>query len=121
MKKKKAITKKDYELFIKSKLKTSTKWALKGLITIYRNQTPDERTGQMTKFHNALGFTAYDAPILSSIAESYINTNAISADQLRTVKNIIPKYWEQILHASDLTKLHGYMADEFSEQTELSL
>jgi hypothetical protein len=61
-------TKKSRLEYIRNALMTSDRWMLKGLITIFNNQTEDEQSDLVTKVNNGIGFTGIDAEILSSFA-----------------------------------------------------
>lgn len=69
-------TKKAKVEFIKSQLETNPRWLLKGLITIFDLQTEDEKASTDTHEHNSVGFTAFDAELMSNLAKKAISKGA---------------------------------------------
>ena len=65
------------------------------LIIVYRNQTGDERGKGLTKNKNGKGFNKHDAPILTTIAENYLEYGFVFQDDLATVSHLIQKYHAQ--------------------------
>lgn len=65
------------------------------LLVVYRNQNPDERDTKMTKRLNRKGFNKNDAPVLTELAEKYLDNGNLSKDELATVHRLITKYWRQ--------------------------
>ena len=76
-------------------------WAIKGLLRIYDNQTADEQSLQMTRHWNKIGFTAFDAEFLSSLAEQYRQFKALSPKQMKELKRRLPSYWKQLSKMSN--------------------
>jgi len=99
------ITKKAKQEYIREKLSTDPKWALRALIVIYNNQTTDEQEIELTCHSNNIGFTGADATFLTSVAKQYMNKGYLSERQMYHVFRKIPKYCRQILNESDDTKL----------------
>ena len=90
-------TKKIWEVsFIRNKVASDNRWALRGLLAIYKFQTEAEKSIQDTVENNGVGFNGADSKILSSIAEFYLNNNVITNKQLDIVKKRIPKYANQL-------------------------
>ena len=54
---------------IRTKLATSPKWALRALTVVYQGQTQGEQVRSTTVELNGMGFTAFDAEILTSFAQ----------------------------------------------------
>ena len=65
------------------------------LLVVYRNQNPDERDTKMTKRLNRKGFNKNDAPVLTELAEKYLDEGYLSESELETVHRLITKYWRQ--------------------------
>lgn len=76
-------TKKDRIAFIKEKLTTNDMWILKGLITIFDNQTADEQRQKTVKMDNGIGFTPADANFMCSIARGLIDRGIREAFELK--------------------------------------
>lgn len=65
------------------------------LMTVYRNQTGNEKSNGETRKKNGIGFNKNDAPILTAIAENYIECGFIFHDDFSVVRRLIPKYHAQ--------------------------
>lgn len=72
-------------------------WALRGLVRIYERQTDIEKASQLTCVNNKVGFTGFDAEILSSIAEQYKSRGTVSPGQMVVLHKRMPKYAGQLL------------------------
>jgi hypothetical protein len=101
------ITKKATKEFVKEQLKTNKVWTLKGLTTIYANQTTDEQAYGGTSKLNDIGFSGVDGDILSSFATQYQTKGYLSPKQMVILTKKMPKYWKQIIAVSDVEKLKG--------------
>lgn len=100
-----AYSKKSLLQFLRYKLSTDDRWALKALQRIYQGQTYEELNEESTKELNNLGFTGFDAPILTSIYKSYLeHHNRLTPRQLQTVKNMMKKYAGQIYRSNYFDK-----------------
>ena len=99
------IKKDQIKKFLKYKLLTSDKWALKALVLIYSYQTLQEQNTESTSVNNNVGFNGVHAKILSSFAKQYLERNWLSPKQMLILKKHICKYWHQIQEASDEHKL----------------
>lgn len=96
-----AFTKKDLLSFLKYKLGNDDKWALRALQRIYDGQTQEELNEESTKELNGLGFTGFDAPILTSIYKSYLeHGKRLTPKQMNVVKKMMVKYAGQIYRSS---------------------
>jgi hypothetical protein len=108
----------------KAKLATDPKWAVQGLLRIFRNQTADEQAMASTVEDNGVGFTGCDAHILTSFANQVKRKQAecaakgwqikwewaLSRKQMALLHKRMPKYAAQLLSCSDQTK-----ADKLAE------
>ena len=65
------------------------------LLVVYRNQTGDEKGESSTIMKNGKGFNKHDAPILTAIAENYLEYGFVFQDDLGTVSYLIQKYHAQ--------------------------
>lgn len=65
------------------------------LLTVYRNQSGDEKQEMTAKRRNGIGFNRSDAPILTSLAEKYLEEGFLTLSELETVRRLIAKYWKQ--------------------------
>lgn len=65
------------------------------LLIVYRNQTGNEKCEGATHKRNGIGFNKHDAPILTAIAENYLECGFVFQDDLAIVSRLIPKYHVQ--------------------------
>lgn len=101
------ITKKELTEFVKMKLKTDDKWALRALVSIYNLQTEDEKQEGYTSNLNFVGFSGAHSAIMSSMAVQYLMRGRLSEKQMNVVKKIISKYHRQIIDISNKEKLEN--------------
>lgn len=92
-----SLTKKSERIAaIGSELAGNPKWAVRGLLRIYENQTEDEKHVQETKHNNGIGFTGADARLLTSFAEQVLAGRTMSPKQMGILFNRMPKYAKQL-------------------------
>ena len=65
------------------------------LVIVYRNQTCNEKSNGLTEKRNGIGFNKNDAPILTAIAENYLECGFVFSDDFAIVARLIPKYHGQ--------------------------
>ena len=65
------------------------------LLVVYHNQNSDEKHSRMTKRVNGIGFNKQDAPILTELAEEYLEKGFLTESELETVHRLIAKYHRQ--------------------------
>ena len=65
------------------------------LLIVYRNQNPDEKIEMATKRVNGVGFNKKDAPVLTELAEEYLDQGYLTEGELTTVRRLIAKYRRQ--------------------------
>lgn len=95
------VSKEQLKRFLKKKLSEDDRWALRALSVVYSNQTSDEAVSGDTHYYNDVGFTKFDCAFLTSLAEQYRENGKLSRKQLQYLKKVIPKYWNQVLNASE--------------------
>jgi hypothetical protein len=78
-------------------LATNDKAVCKALVHLFNRQTDSEQAIENTKYRNDVGFTAADAPRLTSIAKFYLSRKFLSPKQVALVRKRILKYWKQLL------------------------
>ena len=83
--------------YIKQKMSTSDKWLLRGLLAIYDYQTEQEKCVDSTLNNNGVGFSAFDAEFLSSVAKR----GFISPRQLPYVRKSMIKYAGQLVRVAE--------------------
>jgi len=112
MGKRKLFTIKDLEILIKKHLMTKTSWALKALDRIYALQETVEKESKQSIFDNSVGFTRFDAPILTKLAHRHRYGRVLSDNEIRFIQNVIPKYWKQILGITGREKMELYFKEK---------
>lgn len=93
-------TKKEVVSFVKSKLVSDDKWALRALTIVFDNQTLAEQDSGVTIERNGRGFTGPDAEFLTSLAGQAKRIGQLSAKQMGFLHRLIPKYHAQVIEAS---------------------
>ena len=81
---------------LKSLLGNNERWAVRGLLAIYKYQTEEEKDIQATTEHNGVGFTGADGDILSSFAEQVQKGRTMSPKQMALIFKKMPKYAVQL-------------------------
>ena len=81
---------------IKSNLLNSRKWLGRALLALYARQTDDEQDADSTKWHNSVGFSGFDAEILSSLARQYNERGTLSQKQWAICEKRLLKYAGQL-------------------------
>ncbi len=92
--------KKDRVAHIKAKVAVDAKWAIRGLLRIYADQTADEQAVGDTCVHNGVGFSGIDGVILSSFASQIESGRNMSEKQMNLIFKKMPKYAMQLEKAS---------------------
>jgi hypothetical protein len=95
---------------IREKLVSNDKWLVRGILAVYARQTADEKSAQMTKHHNGVGFNGRDAVILSSFAKQILSWQAtenprynqpLSPKQFALARRAMPKYAGQLARIAE--------------------
>lgn len=92
-------TQADWRKYIQSNLLDNDRWCLRGLEYVYSLQTRNERMTEKTYVNNCVGFTQFDAEILSSFARQYETRGRLTSKQMTILRRRILKYWRQIMTA----------------------
>ena len=83
-------------------LDNNDKAVARAILALYKRQTTSEQSVGYTKEHNSVGFTAFDAPFLSSLAESLPKYhNNLTVRQLAKARPMMKKYWKQLLDIAE--------------------
>lgn len=102
---KQTLKKKEIESFIRNKIATNDKWAIRTLIVVYSHQTQHEKVAEQTQENNSVGFTGWDSKLMTLFAKQYLQRNFLSSKQLLITKKTMKKYWKQVYDNSDKLKL----------------
>ena len=81
----------------KDLLASNKKAALQALLTLNRLQTDSEKSLGVALKANGVGFSGYDAPILSSMALQLAARGSLSPKQMGVIHRLIPRYATQLL------------------------
>jgi SWI/SNF-related matrix-associated actin-dependent regulator 1 of chromatin subfamily A len=71
-------------------------YVIGALITIYNGQKMDEINRHTATYQNNIRFNKFDAGILTSIAQQYLNKGFLTIKQINLVRNKIKKYSQQL-------------------------
>ena len=96
-------TQKDKIAFLKDKLATNDKWAVRGMLRIYDLQTAEEQSIGNTVENNGVGFNGVDSTILTSMSQQYIRKHVLSVRQMNIIHKIMTKYAKQLMNIADGT------------------
>ncbi len=66
------------------------------LLALYARQTIDEQQSKGTSYQNAIGFNAFDAPILSNVVSFYKDRGYLTTKQINMVRLKMKKYAGQL-------------------------
>lgn len=86
---------------IQELLKASDKAVYKGLLTIYSFQTHAEQDAEMTKEHNGVGFSGYDANFMTSLAKSLIRFKKLTPKQMKYARKKMMRYAGQLARVAN--------------------
>jgi hypothetical protein len=92
-----SMNKKDALSALQAKLATDVRWAQRGLLAIFRNQTADEQVGADVRHDNAMGFRCMDSYILTSFALQLQQRGSLSPKQMAIVFKKMPIYARQLM------------------------
>lgn len=82
---------------IQDLLMESDRAVLRAVTAIYSLQTESEKLSHMTSVDNKVGFSAFDADILSSFAEQIKYRGGLSVKQMAIARNKMKRYWRQLV------------------------
>lgn len=86
---------------IKNLLNTNDRAVTRGILVIYSRQTADEKQSEDTRHHNGVGFSAFDAKILSSFAIQLVQGRNLSVRQMEVARKLMPKYSRQLAEVAN--------------------
>jgi hypothetical protein len=82
---------------LQAKLRSDVRWAQRGLLAIYKNQTADEQRAANVTHDNGMGFRCMDSIILTSFANQLQQRGSLSPKQMSVVHKLMPKYARQLM------------------------
>ena len=77
-------------------IETNNAWLVRALLAIYNRQTEDEKSSELTKHENGVGFNGVDSPYLSRIAQFYLQRGFLTKPQIEAVRQKMKKYAGQL-------------------------
>lgn len=89
-------TKKARIELLREKLSKDSQWAIKGLMAVYAKQTADEQSSLQTSRSNGIGFSGFDAELLSSFAQRIKAGKSLTDKQMAIVFKRMPRYAAQL-------------------------
>ena len=100
--------KKDKIAFIRERVGTDQRWAIKGLLRIFEYQTANEQATESTNEENGVGFTGVDAEILSSFAKQINKGRNMSPKQMAIIYKKMPKYAKQLMNIAEEKRMEAW-------------
>lgn len=80
---------------------TNDEFATRCLLRLYERQTKEEQQVGDTRLFNAKGFTAWDAQLLSSLAEQRQKGGRLTEKQFVLLRAKLQKYLKQLLEVAN--------------------
>lgn len=71
--------------------------AIRALLAVYAKQTDAEKNLDHTSEENSMGFSKFDAEILTSFAKQYNRSGYLTEKQMAICRNRMKRYWKQLL------------------------
>jgi hypothetical protein len=81
---------------IRNLLLRNSNAVLKGVVALYKLQTADEKAYKHTNESNGVGFSAYDAPYMTKIAERVISKRGLTKMEVANLRVKLLKYSNQL-------------------------
>jgi hypothetical protein len=85
----------------KAALATDAAWAHRAIVVLFQQQTASEQASDVTSVENGVGFTGFDAEILSSFAKQIERGRTLSSKQLAIAHRKLPKYAAQLVRLAE--------------------
>lgn len=85
---------------IQQSIDTNDRAVLKALSMIYSRQTEHEKSCEQTHELNNVGFSAFDAEILTSFAKQVQDGRLLSQKQMAIARPKVRRYWKQLAFMS---------------------
>lgn len=98
--------------FIRKKISSNEKWALRGLLKTYEHQTDEEKNSAETINENGIGFSGVDANFLTGVVDFYNRNGFVTKKQMAIVFVKMKKYAGQLYSICDKEKLYKVMDKE---------
>lgn len=102
--------------FVKDKILNDDRWMLRGLIVIFEHQTSEEKNSQSAKVNNGVGFSRFDAELLTSFANHLINKGFLTKIQNKEYVDA-----KQIFTPKQIPLLRAKMAKYSGQLTRIAI
>jgi hypothetical protein len=84
-----------------AKIQQDDKWAQRAILALYDHQTEDERMVGETHHNNRVGFNAFDAEFMTSLAIQLERYGSLSPKQLAAARKVLKKYCGQLVRIAN--------------------
>jgi hypothetical protein len=74
----------------------------RAVLAIYARQTADERAIEATTMHNGMGFGAFDAEFLTSLAKRLESGRHLTPEQMKHARKKMLRYTRQLIEVATL-------------------
>lgn len=91
------LTTKQFKTVVQAMMIVDDAFLDRVIVQIYKLQTNEEKDKSKSIEDNNVGFTKYDANVMSNIAEKIINGQELTKGERAKARNKAQKYWGQIL------------------------
>ena len=85
------------------KITASDKWLCRGILAIYNRQSETEKSQGATIHANGVGFNAFDADFLGSLAQKIQQGKSLTRKQLQAARSAMSKYCGQLAILANTT------------------
>ena len=82
-------------------LERSPAAVIRGVLAIYREQTPDEQYLEVAKHLNARGFNKVDAQFGTEIAQKILQGDSLTQKQVNACRKMLRKYSGQLVRIAN--------------------
>lgn len=86
---------------MKELIATKDEMVRRGLLVIFALQTEDEKNSEHNKHNNGVGFTGFDAELMSSFAHQLKEKGYLSPKQLEMTRKKLGKYASQLVRVAN--------------------
>lgn len=82
---------------VQALISTNDKAVIRALLAVYAKQTEAEKQSDHTHCENGVGFSKFDAELLTSFAKQYNRAGFLSEKQMSIARRKMASYWRQLL------------------------
>lgn len=107
-----------WKQYLQNLVTTNYKALLKSIVLIHDLQTDEEKQNKESQIKNSVGFSRYDAEVLSKIAIKLKRCELITKNEMYVARAKMPKYWRQLMNISK-NQIEQKKIDDKLRQKEL--